>query len=544
MDLIANAQFGLAPALALALLHSLWQDALLAMVAALALHSLAQRSASLRHALGMGFLLAMLLAPIVTFLRFWQQPGSDVNSDLLPVVTAPTIGAVPGVFVQQSGPAASWMALLWLLGVSLMVVRHMGGLRLLGALARRPYQPLPPEWQHRLLQLQGALGIGRTVAVRLAADVVSPFTAQLFWPVIWLPLTLLTRLPSDQIEALLAHELAHIARLDWLWNALQCGVESLLFFHPGVWWLSRRVRQEREHACDDLAVLACGNAIALAEALAGLERLRQPFPRLLLAADGGSLMKRITRLLSESAGAARWRLPVAALVLVCSSSLLATQLGVTGHKLPNISIHSTTDGVLGPGDTREITADGFDGQRYYFASVDANGQLHETYKEDGKAKPIDASARRWIAEVDRLSVPPVPPAPPAPPAPPKPPAPPPPPTALGSPPPPPPPAPPAPPAPPVPPVPPVPPEIADSQVFKSVVRLVASDRGVIARLGSPIVVHPRPVSGNINIDDDTGDAHLSFIANGPNGIARITVNAEMANKTWKLQNVNLAAVTR
>jgi beta-lactamase regulating signal transducer with metallopeptidase domain len=518
MDLIANAQYGFAPALALALLHSLWQDALLALVAALTLHSLAQRSASLRHAVGMGFLLAMLLAPLVTFLRFWQQPGSEINESLLPVVTAPEIGAVPGVFVQQSGSVASWMALLWLLGVSFMVVRHMGGLRLLGALARRPYQPLPIEWQQRLLVLQGALGIGRTVAVRLAVDVISPFTAHVLRPVIWLPLGLLARLPADQIEALLAHELAHIARLDWLWNALQCGVESLLFFHPGVWWLSRRVRQEREHACDDLAVLACGNAIALAEALAGLERQRQPFPRLLLAADGGTLMKRITRLLSESTGAARWRLPVAALVLVCSTSLLATQLGVTGHKLPSITIHSTTSGVLGPGDTREISATGLDKQRYYFAAVDANGRLRETYKEDGQAKAIDAAARRWIVEVDRLSVPPAPPPPP--------PAPPPPPDL---------PIPPMPPAPPPP-----PPEIADSQVFKSVVRLVASDRNVVARLGSPIVVHPRPVSGSIDIDGDSGDAQLSFVANGPKGVAKLTVNAEMENDTWKLRTVEFA----
>ena len=525
MELIASAQFGFAPALAFALLHSLWQDALLALVAALSLRSLATRTASLRHAVGMGFVLAMLLAPLLTFLRFWQQPGSDLNSGLLPVVTAPASGAAPGVFLQHSGPAASWMALLWLLGVSLMLVRHLGGLRLLGALARRPYQPLPVEWQHRLLVLQGALGIGRTVLVRLAADVLSPFTAHVLRPVIWLPLTLLARLPAEQIEALLAHELAHIARLDWVWNALQCVVESLLFFHPGVWWLSRRIRQEREHACDDLAVVACGNAIALAEALAGLERERRPFPRLLLTADGGSLMKRITRLLSKTPGAPRWRLPVAALILVCSTSLLATQVGVTGHKLPGITIRSTTDGVLAPGDTREITANGLDKQRYYFASVDASGKLSETYKEDGNAKSIDASARRWISEVDRLSVPPPlpPPPPPVPPAPP---------------------APPAPPMPPLPPVPPAPPELAESQVFKSIVRLVASDPGVIARLGSPIVVLPKPASAHITTEADNGEALLTFMANGPKGAVQLTANARMDGKDWKLQTVEFVGAPR
>ena len=531
MSMVASAQFGFAGALSLALLHALWQETLLAAVAALTLRAWAQRSASFRHSVGMAFLLAMLAAPISTFLRFWHQSGAELSVAILPAVTAPSVGAVPGVFVQHSATTASWMALLWLFGVSLMLVRHLGGLRLLGALARRPYQPLPPEWQHRLLVLQGALGIGRTVAVRLAVDVLSPFTAHLLRPVIWLPLGLLARLPADQIEALLAHELAHIARLDWLWNALQCTVETLLFFHPAVWWLSTRVRQEREHTCDDLAVLACGNAIALAEALAGLERLRQPFPRLLLAATGGSLMKRVTRLLSTRPGGTRWRLPVAVLVLVGSTSLLATQVGITGHKLPGISIRSSTDGALRPGDTREITADGLDKQRSYFAKVDANGKLTEIYTEDGKVKPIDGNSRRWIVEVNRLSMAPMPPPPPMAPMPPPPPPPmngrgpmlP----------------PPMMPVPPMPAPPPPPPELGESQVFKDVTRLVASDSGVLARLGSPIVVHPKPVSGTINADDDSGDAHLSFIASGPKGAARITANASHRLQGWKLDNVEL-----
>ena len=525
MDLIATAQYGLAPALALALLHALWQVALLTAVAAVSLSSLSRRSAALRHAVGMGFLLVMVLAPLGSFLRFWQRPGAELNGGIVPVVTAPSIGAVPGQFVQHSSQLSGWLALLWLLGVAVMLLRHLGGWRLLGSLERRAYQPLPPEWQHRLQVLQGALGIGRTVAVRLAADVLAPFTARLLRPVIWLPLGLLARLPAEQVEALLAHELAHVARLDWVWNGLQCLVESLLFFHPGTWWLSQRIRQEREHACDDLAVLACGNAIALAEALAGLERSRHPLPHLVLAADGGSLMQRITRLLSGNTPRARWRLPLAALILLGSSSLLATQVGVTGHALPGITIRSTTDGVLGPGDTREVTANGLDKTRYYFASVNRNGELSEVYREDGKPRAIDAAARRWISEVDRLSVPP--PAPPAPPAPP--------PMASL-------PAPPTP--PPLPPAPPPPPELADSAVFKAIVRLVAADPGVIARLGSPIAVLPKPVDGRIDINGNEGNAQLDFIASGPNGRVRVSASARMEHGAWLLEVVNLAGGLR
>lgn len=196
METLAIGQFGFAPALASALLHALWQDALLAVAAWCALAALARASAAWRHTVGMGFLLAMVLVPAVEFLRFWQLPGAQINAGLLPAITAPVSGAIPGVLVQESAPAAGWLSLLWLLGVAVMLLRHCGGLQLVNALARRPFESLPTEWQQRVDALQRALGITRTVTVRLAQDVVAPFTARLLRPVIWLPLALLTRLPA------------------------------------------------------------------------------------------------------------------------------------------------------------------------------------------------------------------------------------------------------------------------------------------------------------------------------------------------------------
>lgn len=509
MDALWNAQYGFAPALALSLLHALWQDALLAAAAALAFAALHRRSAALRHSVGMGFLLAMVLVPAMGFLRFWQQPGSVVNNGWLPAMSAPQLGMIPGVFVQDTSPVARSLTLLWLLGVTLMLLRQFGGLRLLGALERRPYEVLPAQWQARVLHLQRALGISRTVVVRLAGDVVAPFTARLFRPVIWLPLTLLTQLPTAQLEALLAHELAHIRRLDWLSNGVQCVIESLLFFHPGAWWLSRRIRQEREHACDDLAVAACGDAIALAEALAQLERHRHPSPRLVLAANGGSLMQRITRLLTSTTPRARWRVPAAIAVIVVSGAVLATQVGVTGHKLPNLRITSSTDGVLRPGDVREVTANGLDKQRQYRVTVDAQGRLVESYREDGQPRPINATVRKWISEVDRLSVPPVPPVPPMPPM------------------------------PAAPPPPPPPPEITDDATFKSLIRSVAADPGVIAKLGSPVVLASNDVHGRINIDDDKhGDANVTVALSGPKGRIDTHVEASLNEGQWAMQRVD------
>ena len=552
MDAIWNAQFGVAPAIAMALLHSLWQGTLIAIAAAFTLAACARQSAALRHTLGMGFLLAMVLVPAMDFIGFWNAPAADLNARLVPAVTAPLLIPVSGLFQQESSAIAAMMALAWLLGVSLMLLRHFGGWRLVGALEKAPYELLPVDWQQRVDRLQAALGISRKVVVRLGEDIAAPFTARLIRPVIWLPLSLLTRMPIEQVEALVAHELAHIHRMDWLWNGLQCVAESLLFYHPGAWWLSRRIRQEREHACDDLAVAACGNAIALAEALHSLERHRHPFPRLVLAAHGGSLMQRITRLLTgtdpENPGAGkRWRWPAAAAIVLASGTLLATTVDVR-NLMPDLQIQSTTDGTLGPGDSREIRANGVDKSRFYRASVDKQGKLTEFYEENGKRVVINANTRAWINEMSRISVPP--PAPPAPPAAPAPPAPPPPaPTAdlngtveLIGPPPPPPPALPAAPA-----APPAPPKLAESATFKEILRQVAADRAVISAMGNPLTVLPDSVNGNIRLsglNNLRGMARLDFDLSGPNGSNTVSVAAERENGTWKVESIRLRPLDR
>ncbi len=352
MEMIPDLQFGIATALATTLLHSLWQCALLAAVAAATLQILHSRSAALRHAVGMGFLAAMSVLPAWTFLGHWLQPAVDVDNGLLPAT--PSAVAVLGMFVRPTSGWAGVLCTLWLFGVALMLVRHLGGLWWLGRFERRDFQSLPAQWQERLDALRRTMGITRRIVVRVAEDAVVPFTARLFRPIIWMPRALLFLLPREQIEALLAHELAHIHRLDWLWNSIQCVIEALLFFHPGVWWLSRRIREEREHACDDAAVSACADSIVLAEALAALARDRQPFPRLLLAADGNSLMTRITRLLpgGDPAPARPW-LSLGLIGLVAMGAIVAAPFN-TGYAATSPRIEVSTSSVS--------NAEGFQGR--------------------------------------------------------------------------------------------------------------------------------------------------------------------------------------
>ncbi len=138
-------------------------------------------------------------------------------------------------------------------------------------------------------------------------------------PVILLPASAISGLTAEQLEAILAHELAHVRRHDYLVNLLQTLVETLLFYHPAVWWLSRKIRQERELCCDDIAVELCGDRIAYARALATLEERRMDQPSWVMAASGGVLANRIRRVLGRPQPAGTDRL---SLVTVLAAVLL------------------------------------------------------------------------------------------------------------------------------------------------------------------------------------------------------------------------------
>ena len=130
-----------------------------------------------------------------------------------------------------------------------------------------------------LQQIAKRLGVERAVRLLASANVDVPSVVGHFKPVILLPASLISGLTPDEIEAILAHELAHIRRHDYLINLIQTTFETLLFYHPAVWWISREIRRERENCCDDLAVQACGNRVAYARTLAMLEENRGPCQR-------------------------------------------------------------------------------------------------------------------------------------------------------------------------------------------------------------------------------------------------------------------------
>ena len=295
----------LMPALATALLQFLWQGALIGLLAALALALLRNAQAQTRYAIACLALLACVLWPAFTLLQALMQ-----TEDAASAATLTYIGADAARTANASlrhalqGPVASglpWIVALWAAGVTACSLRMAGSVLWVRRMCNRAQATAGAEWQACAQRLAMRMGIRRTVALRLSDEGDSPVTAGWRRPLVLLPAALLARMPADLVEALIAHELAHIRRHDYLVNLLQGAVEALLFYHPVVWWLSHRIRIERELVADGIAAAALGEPRRLAVALSELDRhagVRSSIPQMRYApaAHGGHLMSRIRQL--------------------------------------------------------------------------------------------------------------------------------------------------------------------------------------------------------------------------------------------------------
>ena len=280
------------------LLHFIWQGAAIALVAGIADATLRRARPAARYALFCGALALMALAPVVTLAMLRLPPAeSALVAAAATAVTSPPTAAVP-TFTAAGQLWPAWLVGLWLAGVVILGVRSLGGWIQAMRLTRWKTSPAAESIQRAALRLCERLDIRRRVRVLSSAAAELPAAVGWIRPVVLLPVGALTTLTPEQIELLLAHELAHVRRHDYLVNLIQAAVETVLFYHPAVWWVSGRIRAEREHCCDDLAVAACGNPVTYARALAALEGQRTRPPGLVVAADGGSLLARIRRLSS------------------------------------------------------------------------------------------------------------------------------------------------------------------------------------------------------------------------------------------------------
>lgn len=313
-------------ALGSALLHFVWQGLVVALVYA-ALRPLCV-NVSWRYRLGMVMLGTLAICPIVTLAYVWPSDPSAPSATA--AALSPLFGGSMDAVVAQAD-ALNWnlraflpaLVAVWTIGVVLIASRSLWHWRRLVRLVRGAAAP-GPEWQLRLQRMCRRFGVLRPVRLLVSAKVATPMLIGWIKPVVLLPLSMLSGFAPHQIELIIAHELGHVRRWDYLANLFQVVVETVLFYHPAVHWISRDVRNARENCCDDLVLsLAKGNPIAYARALADLEELRHDLDVVApaLAASGGVLLARIRRIVGVAGHDplprnATWPLLVAAAALV------------------------------------------------------------------------------------------------------------------------------------------------------------------------------------------------------------------------------------
>ncbi|HEX8175820.1 MAG TPA: M56 family metallopeptidase [Pyrinomonadaceae bacterium] len=357
-------QTGLQPlvqAIGWALMHSLWQGALVAILLLFALQLMRGFSSQARYAAATIGLTLMLAAPAATLYSLYSSmPGAGSSAGQraalsgsrqsidargnLPKGSPPTQADSAGGADRPSDLAsfqtltegrfarlARWLVLFWLGGMVIFSARLFSGWMATERLKRRGLGRAGAACEESFARLARRIGISRPVRLYKSVLVEVPTVIGWLRPVVLVPVSAFTGLSQQQLDALLAHELAHVRRYDYLVNLLQSIAETLLFYHPAVWWVSKQIRIEREHACDDLAVEACGDTLLYARALAELETLRTgPESGLALAANGGgSLISRVRRLISAHPARDEQRRPawLAALLLfvITSGALVAAQ---------------------------------------------------------------------------------------------------------------------------------------------------------------------------------------------------------------------------
>lgn len=299
-------------ALGFTLIHFCWQAALIAGLYRLAELSLPRLRSPERYLLGLVAMVAMLAVAVATFVL----EDLRLSREAVVVALTPAASAEAGASGASltMGGLLPWLDAAWLAGVVALSLRMIGGLWFIRRLAAAA-EAVPEAVARRFDVLARRSGL-KAVRLRLHRQIDGPFVVGAMRAVVYLPVSALTSLSPDQLDAVLAHELEHVRRADYLWNLVQSAIETLFFFHPAVWWLGARLREQRELCCDDAAVALCRDPLTYATALLHLEEQRRAAPRLAVALNGQetgrTLVARVARVLGEKAvGPAKGR-PLAA----------------------------------------------------------------------------------------------------------------------------------------------------------------------------------------------------------------------------------------
>lgn len=318
-------------ALGWTVLHSLWQAFLAALLLAAYLLVWQKTDARRRYLAGCLAMGSTLLFSLITFFivlgngETGSTLGAEVLSDDGEMLGHYFIESSPTAFMDYFNENMPLIVTAWLMGMVFFLLKTLGGLLYIQRLKTRHLSSIPKQWQATMNNLQASLGISQKIKIAASALVKVPMVVGWLKPIVLMPLAAINHLTTEQVEAILAHELAHIARYDYLVNILQAVVEAIFYFNPAVWWISACIRTERENCCDDLAVVTCGgNSLAYAKALVSLQEMQQVQPMLALSfsKNKNQLLLRIQRILQSPDKKSNAMEKISATVLLLAALIL------------------------------------------------------------------------------------------------------------------------------------------------------------------------------------------------------------------------------
>lgn len=296
------------------IVHSLWQGMIITLIFILVVIGFKKSSANARYMIGVSMLVLMILVSMVTFTLVYNSELSQkrlensLRVEIAPALQGNTNGFLASikVYFDSNLPA---VVTIWLMGILFFFLKFVSGILYSQRLRHHQTRDVSAYWNNRLQALSRKLKVKPMVSLRESFIARIPLTIGHFKPLIIFPVGILSQIPPDQVEALIAHELAHILRRDYLINIFQNVMDIIYFFHPGIRWVSHQVRNERENCCDDIAVDSIGDSLNYARALTRVgERSLHGEGGLAMAASRNStnLFKRIRRLFTMTHGRSKF----------------------------------------------------------------------------------------------------------------------------------------------------------------------------------------------------------------------------------------------
>lgn len=344
--------------LGLTLLDSLWQGAVLLFVCGGLLWLLRNRSSRIRYYVVLAGLLTLPVMTVVTFTDHYsvntEVSTATSNEMLLPVefpqtgqeVMPETTLSLVDRWYNWAHSNAPYISFIWVIGFALFAFRLTGGFYLVHKLKRDAKTPVDDYWVSKVRSMCKELGIKLSVELRQSAKLTSPIVMGYLKPIVIFPIGLFQGLPTDQIEAILLHELAHIKRYDYLINVFVSLLQVVFFYHPAYWWLQSQLDSEREYSCDDLVLDHTGNSLSLVKALAAVRefQITGQSPALGFAGHKNQLLKRVERIMKKKTRT-NWLGGLISMSVLLLSFFLMSYQSQDGKQQKNETIKPVFDSV-------------------------------------------------------------------------------------------------------------------------------------------------------------------------------------------------------